>query len=139
MPDGPPYYFLPSFNDPLCLTCFEVSVREMWGTGEFGKSTLKMIKEKEALDWGKVLSSFEEATKDMPTYDIELIKRNGQIEALKKHIDNLIWRLKQGTFDNITNGNTYTRLWEAIVQAEALLSDIQEAFDALQELDPGHK
>lgn len=69
---------------------------------------------------------------------IEQIKINGQINALKKHIDHLQWKLTKIWECTKENGH-FTRLGDAMNSAEDILADMGVALRALKELEPENR
>ena len=71
--------------------------------------------------------------------DIENIKKEGAIAALKEKIRVLQFRVSTSAWSNTMKKNHYYRLHEAIADAYKTLYDIEVAFAALQELEPENK
>lgn len=67
------------------------------------------------------------------------IKLQGSINALKDHIRSLLWNIKVITDEPHMVHGQYVDMQRSIDQMEQLLKDTQQAFNAVQELDPRHK
>ena len=70
--------------------------------------------------------------------DIEKIKRDGMIDALRHAIHGEQQKLNV-VFDDTVRQSRYYRLGIAITEAENRLANIRELLVALNELDPPHK
>jgi len=70
---------------------------------------------------------------------IEQIKRDGEINALKHHINSLHYKITKGDiWDEIQSEDIYVRLRESIKDAEDILCEMLTALDALKELEPAN-
>ena len=75
----------------------------------------------------------------MDRKEIERIRREGEISAIKNQIGVYIFRLKETTWNNIVERSNYCRLGEAIGIAEGIIKDIKTLFHTLQEIEPENK
>lgn len=71
--------------------------------------------------------------------DIDKIKHSGAVQAMKCHIDNLKHRLIERNWSGIREGTQFTRLGDAIADARLILTQMEEALEALRELEAGNK
>jgi len=71
--------------------------------------------------------------------NIEKIKRDGEIEALRRKIDYLHFNLTNINWDNIKRNGKFMRLGEAIDNAEIMLKQMREILISLQEMEPENK
>lgn len=69
---------------------------------------------------------------------IEQIKRQGEIDALKRTIDGNIFELSH-VFSSYKDNKHFTRLGECIAECEAILSDTRMVLTALQQVEPKNK
>ena len=71
--------------------------------------------------------------------EIERIKHDGAVYALKEQLEILQKQLVNRNWENIKSGQNFVRLDEAIREAESLLLNMRRVFAALQELEPENK
>ena len=68
--------------------------------------------------------------------DIELIKRQGMIDALTQQIRNSQHYLTNRAWEDTVKSGRYCKLGEAIACAEAELHNMRVAIDEIKKLDP---
>jgi len=71
--------------------------------------------------------------------DIDKIKHDGAVRALKSNIDTLRYKLTESNWSGIKEGHLFTRLGSAINDARSILCDMDEMLDALREMEPENK
>lgn len=73
-----------------------------------------------------------------PPADLDVVKQQGMIGGLTHHIENLRNELCGATWRDIRSGTHYTRLGGAIATARRLLDQMDDALEALREIDGKH-
>ena len=68
--------------------------------------------------------------------NIEQIKHNGAVKALKDRIETLQNKLCNYNWNNLKDGFKYTRFTEAKDTAYIILAEIDEVWNELQKLEP---
>ncbi len=68
--------------------------------------------------------------------DIELIKRQGMIDALSQQIRNSQHYLTNRAWDGTVKSGRYCKLGEAILRAEEELQNMLVLLDEIKKLDP---
>lgn len=70
---------------------------------------------------------------------IERTKHNWAVRGLMERLDSLRFELTNRNWDGVKTNSHYTRLGEAITNANAILCQMRETLDALQEMEPDNR
>lgn len=70
--------------------------------------------------------------------DIEKIKTDGAIRAIKSRIDAVSHEIGNRPTQNVKNNDRYIKFEAALNTAEDLLRDLRELFEELKRLEPGN-
>lgn len=72
--------------------------------------------------------------------DIEQIKHDGEVKALKDELNDLRFDLTNSIWNGgIMANGTYTRLGHILDRGEFIIKEMREVFAALQEIEPENK